>query len=364
MVLFFLAYVVYKMFSTEANPKKKVAIHHELMTERFIKEFLMERNGLIHTNLKNTDADVSVPAGEDSLSESLGLWMTYSIEKGDTALFAQSYQALESFFLTNDDVIAWKIEENGQQQVTTNALIDDLRIIGALLDASERWDASQYKQTALQIGEAVVKHNQYNGYLTDFYDGNTNQTSNSITLSYMDMDTIQKLYDYGVVPKHVFTQMSNLAEEIPDNQIFYPLSYRIVDQQFVYADEVHMIDQLYIAYHQAIQGHVSQPFLLFLKKEIEKGHIYGRYIRNTAEPAVSFESPALYGLAIMYCLEIGEKETAMKIYDRMQQFKIQDKTNHYVGGFVDMSTGDTHIFDNLFPLLAERMVLNEELLND
>lgn len=322
---------------------------------------MIDENGLIHTNLKDVEADLTIPAGKDSLSESVGLWMTYTILKRDQELFNEINETLQDYFLTEESVIVWKVENEGEKKVKANALIDDLRILGVLLQAGELFDQSKYKKQALKLGETIVRKNQYKGYLTDFYDLNTNTCSNRITLSYIDLTTLKKLHDYGIVSKTLLVNMTELIETLPSGNIFYPFYYSIDEQKYFYADEVHMIDQVYIAYHLARQGKVKNSFLAFIKSEIEKGQLFGRYDSVTFEPTVEYESPALYGLAVLYSLEAGEPDLALRLYTRMKHFMINDLDHRYKGGYIDLLNSDTHIFDNLLPLIAERVILNEEL---
>ena len=74
---------------------------------------------------------------------------------------------------------------------------------------------------------------------------------------------------------------------------------------------------------------------------------------QTKEPTVDYESPAIYGFLILYALEIEENDLAQAIYSRVKEFQIVDQDSEYYGGY-SITDGNTHIFDNLIPLLAEQ----------
>jgi len=358
--LFVVFFLFYKLFFLQ-HP---LPVHEELTTEQFIKRHLTNELGLLSTNLKNGSTDVSIPSGKDSLSESLGLWMQYSVRKQDKILFHQSYNILKQYFLTDEHTVVWKVEEDGTQAVLANALIDDLRIIEALLQAHELWGDYSYKLLALDLAKSIVKKNEYKGYLVDFYDPVSNSPGTSITLSFIDFKVLQTLQDMDIIEDDIVSNLLHLYEIPHQQELFYPYSYRIDEKKYVYQNEVHMIDQLYIAYHLAKMNRVHETFIHFLKDEMTKGKIYGRYDRITHFPTVNYESPAIYGLAILLSLEANETELSMKLYHRLKEMKIQENDHPYAGGYINQKTYETHIFDNLLPLLAERMMKNEGLLHE
>ncbi|MDH4619635.1 hypothetical protein [Brevibacillus sp. AY1] len=128
----------------------------------------------------------------------------------------------------------------------------------------------------------------------------------------------------------------------------------------MYQQEVNLIDQLYIAYHRAQAGIASPELWSFLKAEfVQHGLLYGRYDAVTKQPVVAYESPAVYGLAILTASELGDHSFAMDLYERMIRQQIRRPEHAFYGGYLDMSRMDTHSFDNLLPLLAERRLFND-----
>ncbi|GAE94575.1 hypothetical protein JCM21714_3746 [Gracilibacillus boraciitolerans JCM 21714] len=120
-----------------------------------------------------------------------------------------------------------------------------------------------------------------------------------------------------------------------------------------------MIDQAITAYHQALAGYHSPAFLQFIKENMDtNSEINGIYDLSTKLPTVDYESPpAVYGFLIWYCLELNERELAQRLYEQMLTFRNHYPWSRYYGGFTVGPDGNTHIFDNLVPLIAETRLL-------
>ncbi|MEG0261319.1 MAG: hypothetical protein RR651_15760, partial [Lysinibacillus sp.] len=135
---------------------------------------------------------------------------------------------------------------------------------------------------------------------------------------------------------------------------YYAKYYDIASENYVFDTELHMIDQLYTAYHKATLGEETKVFkkwLLALFKRDSK--LYGRYDASSGKPAVSFESPAVYAMATRYMVALGDEKMAKQFFKKMESLKVNSTS-----GYIDPQTKATHIFDNLLPLLAEREVKN------
>ena len=163
-----------------------------------------------------------------------------------------------------------------------------------------------------------------------------------------------------LVDSKLYDNMMKILNEVPSQNGFYAKSYDVVDKKYLFDDQINMIDQVIVALHQAEVGIKTESFHLFLKNQFsDNGVLYGRYMRETHMPSVSYESPSVYGFAILYCLEIGDEDFAESLYRRMVAFRERNKENQFYGGYSINSRNDTHIFDNLVPLLAEETLINQ-----
>ena len=330
-------------------------------TEKFIYRLLKNDNGTIATYIKNNDAvDEDLVKGRESLAETLGLLMYYALGKDDQTLFNRFYKQLTDYFLENDGFINWKLNEDGASDVTANAFVDDIRILYALAMADEKWHVDQYMTTAVSISGYLNEHNSVDDIYTNFYDQEYDYASSNISLSYIDIQGMEYLVDRGLLDSDIVSKTSEILMKAPLKNGFYPLSYNIEENEYTFSENINIVDQIILAYHYAQVGNKSKEFLKFIKNEIDnRGIIHGMYDRNTQEPTVDYESPAIYGFLILYTLEVGEEELAHTIYTRLKEFQVVDTDSEYYGGY-SITEGDTHVFDNLVPLLAEQEINNLE----
>lgn len=320
-------------------------------TLAFLKTSLTNENNTPATYMKpETALDSDEVQGRESLSESMGFLLLYAVEAEDESLFEEQFQLLLDYFMDEEGLIYWKIDSSGQPEVPVNALVDDLRIVKALYAAGEQWNKPKYTEAAAQAGNYVSRSLTYQSTLVDYSDQSSGGTAHSLTLSYIDVEGIELLRQQGHITQDVYDTTIDVLEKAETKNSFYPKTYDIAKGSFAYDEEINMIDQMITANNRLQLGIPSNALISFIKEEMEQdGVLYGRYNPSDYEPVVDYESPAVYGFLIMYAIELKDKELAMQAYDRMTAFR----SNHvsYRGGY-SIHDGNTHIFDNLVPLLA------------
>jgi hypothetical protein len=320
----------------------------------------MNSNGTIATYLSESSIlPLDMAQGKESLAESLGLMMSYAIEKRDKSLFLKNYKVFKKYYLTSEGLIYWKLQPNGKSNVTTNALIDDTRIIDSLIEAERLWGISESgeiaKKSSLFISSNLIK----DGLLTDFYDLKYKVSYHQITLSYLNPEPLRKMVQNNYISKEVYNNNLQLIKKTPNDGIFYAQAYDIPEKKYVYATKVNLVDQLLVALNKSYAGEPTTDLYNFIHEQFNKeGKLYGQFDRTTRLASVNYESPAVYGLAILYCLEIGKNDTAQDMYNRMIEFRIIE--GEYTGGYI--SKDNTHIFDNLYPMLAEIKLYKQGLI--
>ncbi|PLR96051.1 glycosyl hydrolase family 8 [Bacillus sp. T33-2] len=333
-------------------------------TENFIVGHMVNTNGTLATYLQDSGKlDSDLVQGREALSETLGLWMQYALEKNDRKMFEKSFELLTRYFMSEDGLVYWKLEPSGLSDVSTNATVDDLRIVGALFNAADLWGSKSYQETAVLISNFLTENNRSGNLLSDYYDARQDSPGDRVTLSYIDPSALADMARADAVPAEVYQSMIALLAGAPEQNGFYAKSFNIKTGQYQFDQEVNMIDQMLVAINLNRIEVNTRPLLHFIKKEFnEQGAILGRYNNKTKKPTVKYESPALYGLAIMYCVETGEEELALSMYTRMVQFRVDSVFSKHYGAYSINRQKDTHIFDNLIPLLAERKLYNAGLL--
>ncbi len=329
-------------------------------TVQFINEWMRNDNGTFATYLKETiEKDEDKVQGREALSESLGLWMLYAIENDDEAMFEERFRLLKTYFMTGEGFISWKLPETGESDVQTNALIDDLRIYKALILAYRQWGATEYLTAADKVGTFLGSNLIYQSVLVDFYDRFYDYQTQTITLSYLDPEAIKMLEQHGHITPSSYKKMTALLQEVPLKNGFYPKSYNVQTKKMVFDEEINLIDQLLVAINRSQLDFNSDELLIFIKKELEqRGVLNGRYSITTRSPMVAYESPAIYGFVILYAIEIKDRELALQAYQRMIDFRVN--RSKFRGAYSINEDQNTHIFDNLVPLLAIQKLKNAQ----
>jgi hypothetical protein len=257
-------------------------------------------------------------------------------------------------------LVSWKIDRN--KASGTNALIDDFRIMGCLNEAASLWGNSEYGKTAVQIGKALEKYNTNDGYFTDYYDAASHAASKTVTLSYVSPGALQMLREQGIIDEKTENRNLDVLNLAPLKNGFLPKSFNTETKEYKYDSEVNVIDQLYAAVNLKRGDDKAAALSKWIINEFKsRGQLYGRYSADTKEPAVQYESPSVYALAVLFLTEQKADPAVIKpLYERMTSFETLETLKPDYGGY--MSGGDTHSFDNLLPLLAERKLFNENII--
>ena len=75
--------------------------------------------------------------------------MQYALASDNEVMFDQAYKQLQTYYVIRPDLyIAWKLDPQGKAHVPTNALGDDLRIMG--LYCKQQTDGNKAEQTSWQ----------------------------------------------------------------------------------------------------------------------------------------------------------------------------------------------------------------------
>ncbi len=333
--------------------KERFVMNELSPTVSFVQDHMTNPNGLLASYLQDaTSEKADIVAGREVLSESLGLWMQYAVAKNDQALFEQSYELLTTYFLMPQKYIAWKLDAEGKSHVTTNALGDDFRIVGALLKAADQWQQGREAKlaTASDISRTLTQSVQNKGYYVDFHDFGNGYSADMLSLVYVDLPSLQLMEKHEMLEPGTYAKYESMLKSMPDDGIFYPKTFNVGTKEYTYDDTVNLIDQLIVANHLTATSRKPDKLIAFLKKEFNTRHqLPGQYKRSTRTPAVSYQSPSVYGLAMLLAVQSGDPKWAKQLYKHMISMRSLDAS--YPGGYV--FSGNTHMFDNLFPLLGE-----------
>lgn len=334
------------------NEENETVVKEILPAETFIQRNLLKEDGRMGTNL--TDRQ------DEYLSETVGLWMDYLIEKNDFAQFDEQVKVMETYFLTKNHLVIWELK--GTKKAPANAFIDDLRIVNALYRAGEQWNHRDYINLADKMSESLARYQTREYLMVDYINLENKDQGSDVTLSYIIPEGFDRMKEYGHLPVETYEATQTLLVEAPYTATsLFPKTYHIDTGEYSYDEEVNMIDQFYVGYHRAQWDADINKLLQFTKEAYSEGNgkLFGRYNPTTKEPVVSYESVAVYALAILMCLEVEENDFAKELYSQMKTLQYTNEESLYDGGYMDIDSKDTHTFDNLLALIAERKGIDE-----
>jgi len=291
-----------------------------------------------------------------SLSESVGLSMSYYAAKGVSDFFSKEYRFLTKKLMADGRYIKWKTGE----KVYCNAAIDDFRIIRALLDGYERFGKKKYFNTAGFIQEGIYSRQVVGGNLYEFYDWNSDAAKAVIPLCYIDLYTMDRLRVFSdnwlnVADRGLsIIKNGRMGEECPFFYKYYDYKTGryMPDEELKEEGGICLTYTLYTVIHLAEVNEDTRFFTNWLKNELKGGRLYGWYNPETLKPSRELESTAVYALAAVYSKKAGQDNLYHKLVERMLDFMVTDEDSPYYGGFGNEDTGEFYSFDNLTALWA------------
>ncbi|SER19055.1 hypothetical protein SAMN04487944_101570 [Gracilibacillus ureilyticus] len=295
-----------------------------------IEKYFMDENGLIHAYPVNESSEKMF------LSESIGQYMFYLALTENKALFDQQVDILKDYFLFSngeDNWIKWQYGE----EYSTNALVDDFRIIRSLQYAADVFENKDYKVLSNQLLESIRKHQIFNGLVTDFYDWELEKFSDTLHLSYLDVDFLSLLEGMDL------RVLEGLLYDPERNSPFFNEVYSLKSELLLPSNdtEVHMVDQLLIALQYVdIFNQKPETFDSWLNEEWEtNGKVYGRYDRYSLNRVVDYQSTAVDALSLIYFLKTNEQALAKQVHEKLRQLDEYFQNTQYKG---------VHVFDYLY----------------
>ncbi len=312
----------------------------------------------IYTNYldKESNRD-TIATGKDILSESQGLILLYLLNRNQQVDFDSSLQWTMKNLILSNGIISWKMSKSGKKE-STNALIDDLRLLRALILANEKWRDEAYLQSARKLSKTLLTYNTLESSLIDFYDERFQNKSNMITLSYIDLYTMKKMMPMDAEWKQVY---DSSYEIINNGKIqgtgLYEYQYFQDQKSYSSKNENCLIQSVYTLLHLAEVGEYDREGLKWLWNEYEKhGKIYVSYSSETYEPVTDVESTALYALAARLFFLANEPQKSEKLLKESQRFQVLNEASDIYGSFGDEQDNTVYSFDNLQYLLSSSFI--------
>ena len=312
----------------------------------FENNFIKEGNPITNLISQNSNKQ-DIANNNDVLSESMGLLMQKALKDQDEETFNLLWQKVDNNFKKSNELIAWKlplkditygVDETIKNGIV-NATIDDLRIVKALFRASEMFGNDDYRNSAVEIGNALkmdcVKENK----LLSFDD----ETSDYAIWTYYDLEAMYKLSNYDSTWKKVLVKS---IEDIKGHQITgKPFFYQKSEQE-----SFKSIENLIVLMHLYEIGLEDSSAIEFIKMQINESGYYGEYDAD-GRALNDIESPAIYGIIAQIAKLDDDHELYMLATDKLNSM-MNYRQGKYYGGYINLDNKESFSFDQLMAMLG------------
>ena len=316
------------------------------VTGDFVINSLMDKNGGVHAsyNPKESGAQSS-----DVLSESQGIVMEYAVLINDQQLFNKILSYITEI-MWGDGLPAWKVKGNKPSDV--NALLDDLRIMSAIISAQEQWGG--YENLIERYAESLFEYGLNDGKYVDFYDSRSKQYAGRFTLCYGDLQTMEKLADQDKRLEKPYESVKNLILDgkISSNFPLYYSWYNYKTKSYA-EDDLNSAEAMMTFLHLARANLLPDDSMDWLRDKMKRGGVKARYsVDGKVVEGYNYESTAVYALIAMIAKEKGDNQLQGMALKKMERMRIIDTSSPYYGAFgMEDGTGIT-TFDQVLAMLA------------
>lgn len=316
------------------------------VTGDFVRNHLMDDRGGVHT-IYDPEADSAIKS--DVLSETQGVMLEYALLRKDQQLFEKILSYINGVMRVNG-ITSWNVSNDKPSEV--NSLLDDFRILGALLSANDLWGG--YDQLITSYSDEIAKYGIHNRNYVDFYDSGYKKYADRFTLCYGDLPVMSRL----AVLDERFTQPYESAKKlILGGKISegFPLYYSWYDynKNSYVSDDLNTAEAMVTLIHLAEAGLLGDDTMAWLKTQMDAGGVKARYKTDgTVVEGYNYDSTAVYALIAMIGEIEGDKKLQGKALKKMEKMRIMDTAYPYYGAFgLEDGSGITS-FDQVMAMLA------------
>jgi len=312
----------------------------------------------IYTNYLNANSyKDTIASGEDILSESQGLFLLYLLNRDKKDYFDLCLHWTVNNLYMDNGMFSW-VKRKTSKSEKINALIDDLRIVRALISAYEKWGDERYLKLAKKAAGAIKKYNTQGLIPLDFYDIATKYKANCITVSYLDLYTMKNLAVFDSRWKDIY---SNSCEVIKKAKIegtgLYKFQYDLDKKAYMVDEEISLIQSVYAMLHLEEVGQSDKQGIEWIWNQYKKhSKLYAAYSSKTFEPVSDIESTALYALTARLLYLSGDIKRAETLLKECEKFRVYKKDSEIYGSFGNDVSMEVNSFDNLQYILSSSMI--------
>lgn len=312
----------------------------------FVTRNMMDDKGGIHT-VYNASADKT--RASDVLSESQGAMLEYAVLRNEKELFDKVLNYITTA-MQPKGLSAWKV--TGNRTASTNALLDDFRIIGSLMTANHLWGG--YDEVLRSYTAALEKYGVENGRYVDFYDSKFRQHAKRFTLCYGDLQVMSSLAETDEKLAEPYEAAKKLVIEGKISEKF-PLYYSWYNYKTgaYEKDDLNTAEAMVTLLHLAEAGLLGDDTVGWLKSQMSREGIKARYtVDGEVVDGYNYDSTAVYAIVAMIAEKIGDKDLQGKALRKMEKMRIVNTSYSYNGAFGMKDGSGITSFDQIMAMLA------------
>jgi len=316
------------------------------VTGEFVENHMIDEQGGVHSIY---DTDKATTFQSHVLSESQGAMLEYAVLIDDKTLFNHIYNYIESK-MQNNHMTSWIVENEIASGV--NALIDDFRIYTSLVKANKIWGG--YEESIKRYENTFIKYAIKNDHYRDFYDGETKEYAERLTLCFADLHAMSILAEREEGFKDAYDRAIKVVTQgmiSTDFPLFYSW-YNYKTNKYE-KDDMNTAEAMVTFYHLAEMGMLPEESLEWLKYTISNGGIKARYsVGGKVINGYNYESTAVYALIAMIAVEVGDRDLCGKALKKMEKMRINNIDYEYNGAFGLEDGRGINSFDQIMAMLA------------
>lgn len=314
-------------------------------------------NGGVHTNYLPAQSG-ELSAGHEVLSESEGLLLRYNARANRRTEYDTTLKFIQEK-LDSGKLITYRLGEDGTRY-SSNAAVDDLRILRGLLEGSQVFSAPAYQETAEKYASRLYTTNVSQDILYDFYDEEQAANGSTSTLCFSDLRTMRLIGESDNRWNKTADKMQKILQGGFLGKAFPFFHARYTECSKSYETKtVVMVESLLTALHLAEVRACPPQTTAWLSDTLKDGPLYGSYTVDGL-PLTDIQSTAVYALCVMIACEIDDKELGELSLSRMNAFQVTDPESEVYGGYANSKTLAAYSFDNLMALLSHRLYAEEK----
>ncbi|BEP27787.1 glycosyl hydrolase family 8 [Helicovermis profundi] len=330
-------------------------IYNEKLCFSFLDSKMSKKFGVIYTNYLSNKKTLSHSTGHEILSESIGLIMLYAVHTNNNLLFDSAYDYMIKNLFSNDIGILWRSEMSDNSVASSNASIDDLRILRALIEAKSLFDTDKYNTSIKRINDLTLSNLTYKNNLISYYSKNQVTSTNTIEIGYIDLFTIKLLINFDSRWKNVYKTSIKIvnSSKLKNIPLFYK-SYNIKNKTYKINNKVNMLDSLITMLHLSEVDLLDDKSYNWLKNKFYKeGKLYGSYFLD-GEPTYNYESSAVYAIAARLADSQNDDIFYNDLLKKLVNLQVTNSQSEIFGSFGNIDNLEVYSYDNLQSLLAFR----------